>query len=125
MFYVHVNREGRKNPVDFDDMSPAPDIDPEEGGPDIKTRSWWEAEQEQRVAEGKRPPIDPRYKIIPRSDGAMLIFLDISSRDYIFDGKILHRDRPDYQLCDITDPLIAKYINDPAYASDTCDVRIA
>ena len=44
------------------------------------------------------------------------------SRDYIFDGNTLHRDRPDYQLCDITDPLIAKYINDPANVSETCDV---
>lgn len=45
-----------------------------------------------------------------------------NSREYIFDGQELHLDRPDYQLCDITDPLIVKFIEDPANLSETYDV---
>ena len=28
----------------------------------------------------------------------------------------------DYQLCDITDPMVAKYINDPENVGVVCDV---
>jgi len=47
----------------------------------------------------------------------------IDSRDHIFDGKILNRDKPDYQLCDIEDPLIKRYIYDERLIHDHCDVR--
>lgn len=43
-------------------------------------------------------------------------------RDHVFDGKILNRDKPDYQLVDIEDSLIQKYINDPRLITNTCDV---
>jgi general transcription factor 3C polypeptide 5 (transcription factor C subunit 1) len=43
-------------------------------------------------------------------------------RDHIFDGEILHRDKPDYQLCDIEDSLIKRYINDLRLITDTCTV---
>ena len=44
------------------------------------------------------------------------------SREHIFDGEVLHRFRPDYQITDITDPLIRKVIDDPAHVSSFCDV---
>jgi hypothetical protein len=47
----------------------------------------------------------------------------IGSRDHIFDGKILNRDKPDYQLCDIEDSLIKRYIYDERLIHDHCDVR--
>ena len=47
----------------------------------------------------------------------------ISSRDHVFDGKILNRDKPDYQLCDIEDSLIKRYIYDERLIHDHCDVR--
>jgi general transcription factor 3C polypeptide 5 (transcription factor C subunit 1) len=43
-------------------------------------------------------------------------------RDHIFDGQILNRDKPDYQLCDIEDELIKRYINDERLITDHCDV---
>lgn len=66
-FYVHVNREGRKNPV-ADSVSPAPEPDPDDPGEFTKTRSWWETVQEERVADGKRPPLDRRYVSQRRRD---------------------------------------------------------
>lgn len=44
-----------------------------------------------------------------------------SSKVYIFDGEVIHRNKPDYQLVDITDPYIARYINDPQSLGDTCE----
>jgi hypothetical protein len=46
----------------------------------------------------------------------------IGSRDHVFDGKILNRDKPDYQLCDIEDSLIKRYIYDERLIHDHCDV---
>ena len=46
----------------------------------------------------------------------------INSRDHVFDGKILDRDKPDYQLCDIEDSLIKRYIYDERLIHDHCDV---
>lgn len=40
----------------------------------------------------------------------------------MFDGVILHRNKPDYQLIDITDPVILPFIYDPMGLHDTCDV---
>ena len=37
----------------------------------------------------------------------------------------MHRDRPDFQLCDITDPLIRRIIEDPKNLRDVCDVSIS
>ncbi|KAK4686342.1 general transcription factor 3C polypeptide 5 (transcription factor C subunit 1), partial [Tremellales sp. Uapishka_1] len=88
-FFVHVNRA--KNRVLY---SPASDEEALQKD-DRKPPGWWQAEQEQRVQEGKRPPLD-------------------ESKGHIFDGQILHRDRPDFQLCDLTDPLICKYVHDPS-----------
>lgn len=47
----------------------------------------------------------------------------VARQNYFFDGQELHRDRPDYQLADITDPLIAKYIHNPDNLKDACDPR--
>jgi general transcription factor 3C polypeptide 5 (transcription factor C subunit 1) len=46
------------------------------------------------------------------------------SKGHIFDGQELNADRPDYQVGDIIDPLIRKYIDDPALHSDVCDVSV-
>ncbi|ORX39968.1 RNA polymerase III transcription factor IIIC subunit-domain-containing protein [Kockovaella imperatae] len=107
-FYLNVTRIGPRGHAYH---SPPPDDDDEEDGGKAKTgsnittqaerKSQWEAQQERLIAEGKRPPFDP-------------------DQDYIFDGKILQRDVPDFQLCDITDPLIRKYIDDPALVGDKC-----
>ncbi|ORY27193.1 RNA polymerase III transcription factor IIIC subunit-domain-containing protein [Naematelia encephala] len=81
-----------------------PTPEPDGGDEDKRTTRWWEAEQQRLIAEGKRPPLDP-------------------SRGHIFDGQVIHRDRPDYQLCDITDPLIRQYLDDPTNVKDDCDPR--
>lgn len=47
------------------------------------------------------------------------------SKAHLFDGQEIHRGKPDFQLCDITDPLIRKYIDDPNLRTDTCDVSQA
>ena len=57
------------------------------------------------MAEGKRLPVD-------------------TTQGHIFDGQTLHRDKPDYQLCDITDPLISKFINDEANTTEVYDVSL-
>jgi len=41
---------------------------------------------------------------------------------YIFDGQVIHRNKPDYQLVDITDPFISRFIYDPLSLQDTCEV---
>lgn len=41
---------------------------------------------------------------------------------YIYDGQVIHRNKPDYQLVDILDPIISKYIFDPISLGDTCEV---
>ncbi|KAK1924864.1 RNA polymerase III transcription factor IIIC subunit-domain-containing protein [Papiliotrema laurentii] len=94
-FYTHVNRQGRFNALDEDSESE------EENS---KGHLEWEAEQKRLVEEGRRPPLDP-------------------TQEHIFDGKLLHRDRPDFQLCDITDPLIRRIIEDPKNLRDVCDPR--
>lgn len=63
---------------------------------------WWENEAEKRVQAGLRPPLD-------------------STRSYIFDGEILHQNKPDYLMCDIHDPLIARFIHDPTSLADDCN----
>ncbi|RSH80324.1 tau 95 subunit of transcription factor TFIIIC [Apiotrichum porosum] len=67
-----------------------------------RTQKWWEEEQERRIEEGLRPPIDPK-------------------KVYIYDGQVIHRNKPDYQLVDILDPIISKYIFDPISLGDTCE----
>ena len=60
----------------------------------------------------KHPQGGPSRSLIPRLD-------------YIFDGQVLHRDLPDYQLCDIHDRLIRQYLDDPENRqTKKCTVRI-
>ncbi|OCF36510.1 hypothetical protein I316_01759 [Kwoniella heveanensis BCC8398] len=91
--FFYANKKTVKNPITaelFDD-------DEDEAQDKEKSKAGWKAEQERLAEEGFRPPLDPK-------------------RTHIFDGQYLHRERADYQLCDVTDPLIAKYINEvPAY----------
>jgi len=54
--------------------------------------------------------------------GALICKRLMIRRDHVFDGQILNRDKPDYQLCDIEDPLLKRYINDERLITDTCDV---
>ncbi|EIW69414.1 hypothetical protein TREMEDRAFT_68676 [Tremella mesenterica DSM 1558] len=75
-----------------------------EGQVGAQTKQEWEAEQLELIEQGKRPPID-------------------RTRPHIFDGQVLNRHRPDYQLCDIEDPLIRRYINKQSAWMDKCDPR--
>ncbi|WOO84407.1 Transcription factor tau subunit sfc1 [Vanrija pseudolonga] len=92
--YLDVKR-GRNNVLN----APAEEVDEEEAK---RPSFWWETEQERRIAEGLRPPMD-------------------KAKSYLFDGEILHRNKPDYQLIDITDPVILPFIYDPMGLHDTCD----
>ncbi|CAK9787278.1 hypothetical protein CC85DRAFT_284365 [Cutaneotrichosporon oleaginosum] len=77
-------------------------VDPEDEDESKRPSFWWEHEQDARIAQGLRPPLD-------------------NAKIHIFDGQVLHRNKPDYQLIDITDPFIAKYIYDPTCMMDVCD----
>lgn len=44
------------------------------------------------------------------------------NKSHLFDGQVLHRDIANYQLCDVTDPLLARLIRDPRALGDTLDV---
>lgn len=104
--------------------------DEEEDNVNKGTKSWWESEQERRVVAGLRAPPDRKYvacfALAPRRPSVVLgrdaESRASNSREYIFDGQELHLDRPDYQLCDITDPLIVKFIKDPVNLAETYDV---
>ncbi|TYJ55383.1 hypothetical protein B9479_003886 [Cryptococcus floricola] len=69
-----------------------------------RQKGWWDDEQERLIADGARPPLNP-WKV------------------HIFDGQVLNRERADYQLCDITDPFISKYIENTDHLSKTCSVK--
>ncbi|TXT07262.1 hypothetical protein VHUM_03432 [Vanrija humicola] len=92
--YLDVKR-GRNNVLN----APAEDVDEEEAK---RPSFWWETEQDRRIAEGLRPPMD-------------------KAKSYLFDGQLLHRNKPDYQLIDIHDPIIEPFIYDPMGLHDTCD----
>ncbi|KAL1406830.1 tau 95 subunit of transcription factor TFIIIC [Vanrija albida] len=93
--YLDVKR-GRNNVLN----APPEEVDEEESK---RPSFWWETEQDRRIAEGLRPPID-------------------KAKSYGFDGQELHRNKPDYQLIDIVDPVILPWIYDPMSLHDTCDV---
>lgn len=63
---------------------------------------WWEREAEKRVQQGLREPLD-------------------ITKSYIFDGQILHQNKPDYLMCDIHDPFIKRFIYDPTSLADDCN----
>ncbi|KIR71070.1 hypothetical protein I310_04961 [Cryptococcus deuterogattii CA1014] len=69
-----------------------------------RREGWWEEEQARLIAESKRPPIDP-------------------TKANIFDGQYLHKAKADYQLCDITDPFIMRYIDDTSHLSTICTLK--
>jgi hypothetical protein len=46
----------------------------------------------------------------------------LNSKGHIFDGQVLHRDVANYQLIDITDPLLYDLIHDPRARKDHVDV---
>ncbi|KAL0254021.1 hypothetical protein I308_101400 [Cryptococcus tetragattii IND107] len=92
-FYAH--KKTVKNP-----MNTHPENDEEAD----RREGWWEEEQARLIAEGKRPPIDP-------------------TKANIFDGQYLHKAKADYQLCDITDPFIMRYIDDTSHLSTTCTLK--
>ncbi|KAE8541102.1 hypothetical protein D1P53_002456 [Cryptococcus gattii VGV] len=92
-FYAH--KKTVKNPMTTNPVNDE-EADRREG--------WWEEEQARLIAEGKRPPIDP-------------------TKANIFDGQYLHKAKADYQLCDIIDPFIMRYINDTSHLSTTCTLK--
>lgn len=49
-------------------------------------------------------------------------FIQHGRKVHIFNGQELHRDKPEYQLCDIYDPLVRKYIDDPVCLKQDCKV---
>ena len=55
-FYIQVNRGGRNPALE----SPEPEEEEDGNGRVTKGRSWWESEQEKRILEGKRPPLDKK-----------------------------------------------------------------
>lgn len=110
-FYAH--KKTVKNP-----MNTHPENDEEAD----RREGWWEEEQARLIAEGKRPPIDPTYVPPPRAHLIMLTSF-ANSKANIFDGQYLHKAKADYQLCDITDPFIMRYIDDTSHLSTTCTVR--
>lgn len=92
-FYAH--KKTVKNP-----MNTNPENDEEAD----RREGWWEDEQARLIAENKRPPIDP-------------------SKANTFDGQYLHKAKADYQLCDITDPFIMRYVNDTKHLSSVCTLK--
>lgn len=96
--YLDVKR-GRNNVLNTSTADMEDDDDPK------RKPFWWEHEQERRIAEGLRPPLDP-------------------GKVHIFNGELLHQNKSDYQLLDITDPEITDYIWDPVNRWSHCDVRI-
>ncbi|KAK8869733.1 hypothetical protein IAR55_000301 [Kwoniella newhampshirensis] len=90
--FFYPNKRTIRNPLN---------VDPAEEDDDDKAKGWWMAEQERRVENKERPPVVPK-------------------KAHVFDGQYLHRERGDYQLCDVTDPLIAKYINEPSRLLSVC-----
>lgn len=40
---------------------------------------------------------------------------------YIFDGQVIHRNKPDYQLLDIHDEVISRFTYDPLSLQETCE----
>ncbi|KIR59944.1 general transcription factor 3C polypeptide 5 (transcription factor C subunit 1) [Cryptococcus bacillisporus CA1873] len=92
-FYAH--KKTVKNP-----MNTHPENDEEAD----RREGWWEEEQARLIAENKRPPIDP-------------------TKANIFDGQYLHKAKADYQLCDITDPFIMRYIDDTKHLSTICTLK--
>ncbi|WVF72102.1 hypothetical protein IAT40_006914 [Kwoniella sp. CBS 6097] len=95
--FFYANKKVIKNPI----TAELYDDDEEEVQDKEKSKAGWKAEQDRLAEEGFRPPLDPK-------------------RSHIFDGQHLHRERADYQLCDVTDPLIAKYINEVAVYRKRC-----
>ncbi|WWD15997.1 hypothetical protein CI109_100421 [Kwoniella shandongensis] len=94
--FFYPNKKTTRNPLNAD-----PTEEEEEDPNGEKAKGWWMAEQEAKVANGERPPIDHK-------------------KAHVFDGQYLHRERGDYQLCDVTDPFIAKYINEPSKLLSVC-----
>ncbi|WVO20802.1 uncharacterized protein IAS62_002102 [Cryptococcus decagattii] len=92
-FYAH--KKTVKNPIN---THPENDQDAD------RREGWWEEEQARLIAENKRPPIDP-------------------TKANIFDGQYLHKAKADYQLCDISDPFIMRYIDDTKHLSTTCTLK--
>lgn len=107
-FYINVTKTGRLQALDEDSESEEENT---------KGHQAWLGEEERLVKEGRRPPIDP-------SSVPSLLSSSIANfrKGHLFDGQVLHRDQADYQLCDITDPLIQKIIKDPKNLRDVCDV---
>jgi general transcription factor 3C polypeptide 5 (transcription factor C subunit 1) len=84
----------------------------------------WALEQQRLLEAGLREPRDPKYDLIPLQPLHLTSLANGYRREHIFDGQVLHRDKPDYQLCDIEDPLIKRYIDDPRLITDKCDVSL-
>lgn len=94
----------------------------EEEEEETKDGGWWLAEQERRVAAGERGPVDRTYVQPHAAPFSMGIKLTGCRKAHMFDGHEINRSKPDFQLCDISDPLLRKYIDNPNLRNDTCDV---
>ena len=44
-------------------------------------------------------------------------------RSHLFDGVSVFRNVGNYQLCDISDPLLRQLLDDPKWFADECNVR--
>ncbi|WVQ70039.1 uncharacterized protein L199_008263 [Kwoniella botswanensis] len=99
--FFYPNKKTVKTPINVD---PLDSEEEPEGGNETKQKGWWIEKQEQLIEQGERPPLDV-------------------TKAHIFDGKYLNRERGDFQLCDITDPLIAKYINDVDKLRTKCSLQ--
>ncbi|WRT67213.1 uncharacterized protein IL334_004179 [Kwoniella shivajii] len=96
--FFYPNKKTTKTPINVDPL------DSEEEGEEPKNKGWWSNEQDKLIQQGERPPLDPK-------------------KAHSFDGKHLYRERGDYQLCDVTDPLIEKYINEKNNLQSKCSAK--
>lgn len=67
-------------------------------------------------------PQDQRFQIAKLKEIFGQDFEPDFAKAHIFDGKILHRDIANYQLCDVTDQFLVNLIHQPKARQDTLDV---
>lgn len=67
-------------------------------------------------------PQDQRFQIAKLKEIFGEDFVPDFSKAHIFDGKTLHRDIANYQLCDVTDQFLMNLIHEPRARQDTLDV---
>ncbi|WVW82999.1 hypothetical protein I302_105015 [Kwoniella bestiolae CBS 10118] len=99
--FFYPNKKTVKTPINVD---PLDSEEENEGVNETKQKGWWVEKQEQLIEQGERPPLD-------------------MTEAHIFNGRYLNRERGDYQFIDITDPLIARYINDVDKLNNKCSLQ--